>query len=406
MIPMMTSAGKNSVLLVVRMDLLGIIHLPRMLKAAGGHVTLFAPKGVAIAKSRFVDRRIIASASSFELIQQLKAHLSEHQRNYQWIIIGDETLLHDIAKQKGEAWLDGWFPVDHRNRAVELITSKFPFLQASAEAGLPVPKFQICSDFAEARRVGNGYGYPLILKQPTGMSGSGVRKVWGPDDFAPQFEMISGGQPVMVQQYVTGLRGQTEVLFDHGRPLCWESSYTLSSWPTELAASCVRQVMDHPAIEPLLTGIGALTGFHGFGGVDWVVDQSTGQLSLIEFNARPTPGWHTSKDLPAALTGMFNGALEARPSLPATAPQARAPSPDGSAASEDARASRVYMFPQCAYRAIDDLNLPLLIRACSNLPWNDPGLLLALVRRIASHYAPVGLRRWAKGLVGRASVLF
>ncbi len=388
---MLNQAKSKKVLLILRLDLMGIIRLPQILRAAGCHVTLFAPPGVAVSQSRYVDQHIAAPPSNAELIGQLKQHLSEHLQEYCWIIIADETLLQDLARYKGEAWLEGWFPVDHRSRAIESITSKFTFLQASADAGLPVPKFQICAGFPEAQKLAGEYGFPLMLKQPTSMSGSGVRKVWGMEDFAPQFAAISCGQPVMVQQCISGVRGQTEVLFDHGQPICWESSQTLISWPTELAASCVRQEMDHPSIEPLLAGIGALTGFHGLGGVDWVIDETTGELSLIEFNARPTPGWYSNKKLSAAMAAMLHGHAHLLM--------------DGPATNKEVSAQTIYMFPQCVFRAVDDRNLMLLLRAGTNLPWRDPLLLLALLRRIASHYVPVGLRQWARTLAHSGSAL-
>jgi hypothetical protein len=218
------------------------------------------------------------------------------------------------------------------------------------------------------------------------MAGSGVRKVWGHEDLAPQFEAISQGEPVMAQQCALGRRGQTEVLFDWGRPLCWESSYTLQSWPTELAASCVRELMDHPTIEPLLQGIGELTGFHGLGGVDWVQDES-GAVSLIEFNARPTPGCHSME--------MFSEAV--RNSLGGT-PVVLRPAPE-------ALHRKIHMFPQSVYQAIDERNPMVLLRACSNLPFNDPALMLALLKQVIGHYVPARTRQWIKGWSGAAEAV-
>ncbi len=381
----MKTRDRFSALLIVRLDLLGVAGLPRLLHAAGCEVTLFAPARVAVAHSRFLRRHLVASPSSEALIEELAAHLATHRREYDWIILGDETLLQEIAEKKRGSWLADWFPVDYQSRSVELITSKFDFLQAAADAGLPVPRFRFCRTAEEARRLADEFGFPLILKQPTSMAGSGVRKVWGHGDLALQFAQISGGESVMVQQCALGRRGQTEVLFDRGRPVCWESSYTVRSWPTELAASCVRELMTHPGIEPMLQGIGELTGFHGLGGVDWMHDPETGALSLIEFNARPTPGCYSMQ--------MFADSV--RESLAGVAVVHR---PSSSLAG-----LKIHMFPQSVYQAIDDRNPGMLLRACANLPFSDPGLLLALFQRVIGHYVPPRARQRIKEWAGAAS---
>jgi glutathione synthase/RimK-type ligase-like ATP-grasp enzyme len=376
-----------NILLIVRLDLVGVTRLPQVLHAAGCRVTLLAPAGLAINRSRFIDRHITLPATCNAFIGQLKAHLVEHHQEYQWVIIGDESVVHDLARHRGEAWLDGWFPVNRHSRAVDLITSKFDFLQAASEAGLQLPSFKICHSLTEAKRVAESFGFPVILKLSKGLAGSGVRLVRSEEDLAPQFEAMVAGGPVAVQKFARGALGVTEVLFDRGRPVCWASSYTLRCWPTNLSASCVRQVMDHREIEPLITGIGTLTGFHGLGGVDWIHDPDTDSLNLIEFNPRPTPGYHTGH-----LAGVsFSSGVRAILSGNNLVQRPR----------QEGQGQKVFMFPQSIYRAIDDRDLRLLMRVCSDLPWNDPMLMAAHLRRVCTHYLPLRMRSWAKGLMGR-----
>jgi len=382
---------KFDVLLIVKLDAVGVSRLPQTLHRAGCRVTLFAPPGLAVGRSRFIDRHIPASAAGHVLIGQLEAHLAERRSDYQWIIVGDESLIHELARHRGEAWLDGWFPVDHRSPAIDFITSKFDFLQAASDAGLRVPSFEICHAVAEAEQAAERFGYPVVLKLSKGLAGSGVRLAQDRQDLVSQFEEIVVGQAVAIQRFAAGTLGTTEILFDRGRPVCWASYYNLQCWPTDLSASCVRQVMDHRDIEPLITRIGSLVGFHGLGGVDWIHDPASDSLSLIEFNPRPTPAYHSGHlagvNFSAAVRAMLSGTPLIRHS-----------------AWEQARRSRkIFMFPQSIYRAVDDRDLLMLMRVCADLPWSDPPLLAAHLRRVGSHYLPPRLRRWAKEMRGKSA---
>lgn len=377
---------KKEVLLAVRLDLIGFSRLPQLLHAAGCRVTLLAPQGLAIGRTRFVDEHIQSGATSQALITMLKDHLSERGDRYDLVIIGDETLLDEMAQHKGENWLDACFPVDHRSPALKLITSKFDFLQAALKSGLSVPEFQICQTLTQAEQVAARYGYPLVLKLSKGFAGSGVRVIHAPAELPINFREMSAGQPVAVQRFANGRLGTTEVLFDRGKPLCWASYYILQGWPTIFTASCVRETMIHHDTEHLVNTIGALTGFHGLAGVDWIHDPATNSLELIEFNPRPAPGYREGRlagvSFSAGIQAMLNGSSLVQ-------------HPAGTG-------RKVFMFPQCLYRAIDDRNLPLLIRGLQNIPWNDPWLAAAHLRRVCSHYLPARVRQWAKSLQGKS----
>lgn len=382
----MNQAEKKNVLLAVRLDLIGFSRLPQVLHDAGCRVTLLAPPGLAIGRTRFVDEHIPAPETSQALIIQLKAHLALRGGQYDLVIIGDETLLHEIAQHRGEDWLDVCFPVDHRSRAVDLITSKFDFLQAASKSGLSVPEFHICQNLTEAEQVAASYGYPVVLKLASGFASSGVRIVKTPTELPSNYQQMSMGHPVAVQRFAAGRLGTTEVLLDRGKPLCWASYYVLQGWPTIFASSCVREVMIHRDIELLLSGVGSLTGFHGLGGVDWIHNLSTDSFDLIEFNPRPAPGYCEGHLAGVSFSASVRAMLSGEPVVQR---------PIGSG-------RKVFMFPQAIYRAVDDRNLPLLIRALKGFPLNDPLLGLAHLRRVCSHYLPVRVRQWAKSLRGKS----
>jgi predicted ATP-grasp superfamily ATP-dependent carboligase len=189
----------------------------------------------------------------------------------------------------------------------------------------------------------------------------------------------------MVEEFVDGPVCCTEILYHKGKPLCWNSCLALQHWPTPLAASCLRQTVDHPDIERIVRTVGEMTGFSGFCGADWILDRRVGHPFLIEFNPRATPGLHlgyTAKvDFARALAAMLRGV-----------PTMQAPSVPGGTGLVSA------MFPELAFRAIDDRAPLVLLKAMRQMPADDPMLALAHIRRIITHYLPRRIRSSGRGV--------
>ena len=146
--------------------------------------------------------------------------------------------------------------------------------------------------------------------------------------------------------------------------------------------------MFHNDVEPLLVALGRLTGYHGLAGVDWIHERSTNRLQFIEFNARPTPGYHT-----AAAGGVsFSESIREMLSGSSIVRRPKAVNDGGPV---------VHMFPQSLYRAIDDFDVRVFFLSFKDIPFDDPGLALACLRRVISHYTPKNLRGMAKRLLRR-----
>src|SRR5262249_35827392 len=251
------------------------------------------PPGFAVNRSRFVDRHYEVSSRQ-TVAEALRDHLAAQTQAYDWVVIGEEPSLNELLERAGEIWLDGWFPVNRSPDSLRLITSKLALTEAAHGAGLAAPFSRTCGSQAEAEAAAELIGFPLVLKRHSGFNGEWVRVARDMESLRENFADLSDGRDLIVQQFVDGKVGMTEVLFDHGKPVCWTSSYRLLSWPGPLNASCVRQFMFHNDVERMLVVLGTLTGYHGLAGVDWIHERSTNRLQFIEFNARPTPGYHTA----------------------------------------------------------------------------------------------------------------
>jgi predicted ATP-grasp superfamily ATP-dependent carboligase len=373
----MTTVRQPQVLMCSAYDVLGLTRLPRVLKAAGCHVTFMGPAGALAGKSRYVDRVCTVSGSTAEVVEALKEHLDDQPEPYRLITVGDDRLLQELSRYRHAPWLRDWFPVDSEKPACDAVVSKAAFAGMAHKAGMPVPGFELCCTYADAENAARSLGFPLVLKRVSGSAGLDVRIVRTCDDLAAAYTELDGCAPLFAQQYIVGRVGSTEVLFNRGKPLCWYSSYSVVCLPAETGPSCVREIMLHTDIEPLLSATGVLTGFHGFGGIDWIQEEKTGRLRLIEFNARPTPGYHfglrAGVNFSRALTDMFKGdTCTQLPSVP------------------DERHLKIFMFPQDVLLAVHNRDLRSLLQwlpggpRSQDIPFDDPHVLCVLLKRICS----------------------
>ena len=190
-------------LLVIGIDAITPTRLPRLLHDAGCTVTLLAPPGFCVTRSRYVDTRLRASADLGKLAAALKEHLLSTPR-YDLVVIGDEAVLHEIARHRYEPWLDLCFPVNRRTQAFDIITSKHRFIEACRDAGLRVPRSFIASAAADFEQARSKLAFPLMLKLKTSLSGSGVRKIDTPGQLDQARLELSDNYPVMVEEFVDG----------------------------------------------------------------------------------------------------------------------------------------------------------------------------------------------------------
>jgi predicted ATP-grasp superfamily ATP-dependent carboligase len=383
----------GDVLLVASVDTVGSTRLPQVLHKAGLRVTLMGKSGLAVGRSRFIHRYLRTLGEPSEILRALQRYLRETVASYCAIILADDPLLWAAAQQEERAWLNPWFPLPLTEGLLAYGVSKIAFIQGAARAGLPVPRFQICQTKAEAQAAAASLRYPLVLKLPYGFSGSALRFVQDVSDLIKQTEEFDRQQTFLAQEFISGEVGATPVLFHHGRPVCWFSYFMLEPWPNRFAAASAVEITDHPDVEALLEGVGALTRFHGLSAIDWVRDPRTDRLLLIEFNPRPTPALYLGAlagvDFSSALREWLSDSTRVwRPQLPRRDKQ------------------KVLMFPQSLYHAVDSRWLGPLLVSWRDAPWNDPLLLLAQVRRCLSHFLPDGWKQEVKVACLRLSSAF
>jgi carbamoylphosphate synthase large subunit len=362
---------KPRVLVACSRDWVSPSRLPRVLKKAGCRVTAFCPPGAPLAATRFVDEVVAAPAELPDYIESLKTHLNECR--YSWVLITDDPLLDALAARRDEPWLERVLPIRARSPWADALGSKAAFVELAGPAGLPIPDSRLTTTFAGAWHAANEIGFPVMLKKARSFGGHGVRACADALALSAAYDELADGDPLVVQRFVEGPIGNSVVLYDHGRPICWMSAFKVRTYGGPFGPSSARRFMTHPDVLPILEKVGKESGYHGFAAVDWVLDER-GRLVILELNTRPVPTIHMGQlagvDFARALGEILAGAptVQAPPEPPADAP--------------------VYpMFPEDLYRSSSENErsvaswLPRPGRY-TDLPWQDPPLLAFHLRRL------------------------
>jgi predicted ATP-grasp superfamily ATP-dependent carboligase len=372
--------NSQQIILAVSVDGVGITRLPALLASAGFRVTLVAPSGLAIAKSRFVTRRIqVPRADAACLAATLRKAVEGE--TWRWVILGDEPILYELLKSPGDTWLNPWFPIPRDANSISLATSKFAFTQAAQEAGFNVPEFVICESPQAAIAEAGRFGFPVVLKAASGFAGSGVRVVAGPDDVAPALATL-GPPPYMVQRHISGQMCAISLLLARGKPYAQLFTTLAACWPTPWSASTAQIFGDGEEYSERIGQLARLIPFQGFCGVDLLRESSTGRSYLIEFNPRPTPAYYLGSMVGVDFGSAFRAWMEGQEvSLHAT---------PGKLQGVIWR-----MFPQHLFAATQRRSLPAWLGTLRDVPLNDPWLAMAGFRRYLTHYIP---ERWKDGL--------
>jgi hypothetical protein len=318
-------------------------------------------------------------------VERIRELVTTRGNEFAYILLADEALLEGVALHAGEPWLDRCFPVDHRTSALPIILSKFRFVEAGRRAGLPLPRSQIVAspDAVDAARA---IGYPVMIKRGAGTGGAGVRQATGDADVRAAVRDF-GDDAVNVEEFVEGIVGATEALYDRGRPVCWVAVEKRKRYPGKYGPSAVRVVIDPPGMKELVAGCGAMTGFHGFVAICWQFNPASGRLALLEMNPRPGSGMHLESEPAEMFANGLRAMLEERTAYN------HAPVPAG----------RTYrMFPQDLQRAIHERDVAGLcawlpgLPTARDIPWRDRRLLRAQASHVVHTTWPGVGRAWSR----------
>lgn len=276
----------KKVLIAADIDSPAVWRLPVLFREAGARVDVLAPDSSRIRLSVFVDRFIPLPETKDAALDKLL----ELMTDYDFVQFGGEGLQLALAARGDLERFRNILPVEPRR--MRMIFTKSLFLEAARDAGLPVPDFEVFPDLPAACAAAEKR-MPCVLKQDFNSAGLGVRIVRNEQELRSMRKGLAGKTPTMLQRYVDGRIGTTEILFFKGEPVCHFSAYCVEFCRgEETSPAAMRHLIEPAGIADLVRQVGQLTGFHGLCGIDWMEEKSTGKIRFIEFNGRPTPCYH------------------------------------------------------------------------------------------------------------------
>ncbi len=262
--------------------------LPRLFARAGSHVTVLCHPNAMIVRSRFVAEHVPAPGGLRGTIEALREHLAE--ATYDHVIAGDDPFIGALLCEPQREWLRPWMPFDPDDaNATGFAVSKHAFLTIGQAAGVPVADFALCTSAADVASAVRRFGLPLVLKEETGHAGGTVHRIDTEADATRVWESC-GGRTLAAQRFVHGTVATIEALWRDGVPHCYMGAYKVDCHPSDFGAASAKQPFRHPALEPIVSAVGALTRYTGVGAIDVIAEHATGRFYVSELNPRPSGG--------------------------------------------------------------------------------------------------------------------
>ncbi|MGH9354002.1 MAG: ATP-grasp domain-containing protein, partial [Terriglobia bacterium] len=287
-----------------------------------------------------------------------------------------------------------------------VVYARTKFMELAGQEGVRAPKTQVIKNANDLRHWIEGAGFPTVLKTNGSSGGYGVRVVSTMEEAERAFSVLKAPpltaraakravidndltlvwpsllrrrSVVNAQAYVPGREATSAVACWKGTVLADIHFEVLSKMDPTGPATVLRR-FEHSemseSIEKMARRLN-LSGIHGF---DFMLEADTGNAYLIEINPRAPQVGHLTlgpgRDLPAALYSAVSG---------------QAAHPSSKVTDNDT----IALFP---HEWLRDPLSPFLQSGYHDVPWEDPGLVVACVQRPAKHSARHRQKSWTQAL--------
>ena len=167
------------------------------------------------------------------------------------------------------------------------VQGKVAFARLMERLGLPQPPTSLIRSRSEVAALKRFPGY---LKADYSTAGQGV---WHVTNFAEQDRaaqaletqgLLDGTHEVVVQEEAPGVLCQAQAVFAQGHLLALHCTQTRGV--SVGGGHAARMGVDHPQVREHLVTLGQALGWHGPLALDYLFDETSGQLSYIEANPR------------------------------------------------------------------------------------------------------------------------
>ena len=222
-------------------------------------------------------------------------------------------------------------------QSYSIVSARYDILRIAAEEGFRAPQTKAVETLEDLNAWGKGQPFPWVLKADETWGGRGVRVVQNLEEAARSFLDLcrpfrlqravkrmfvnrdpfwlqpcwEGRKPaVIVQSYVQGRPANCAVVCWEGKVLAGIGVEVISADGLTGPASIVR-VVDNSQMMRCAESIARRLRLSGFFGLDFMIENETGEAYLIEMNPRTTPLCHLrlgkGRDLVGALWAQLAG---------------------------------------------------------------------------------------------------
>jgi len=363
---------------------LGTARMPRCLARAGFQVSLLAPRDSLALHSRFVARSSVLrdEATPMQWLLSLVAMITEVEPRL--VIPCDEVairLLFELVRHPPRhLGGDGGARVQQLVRDslgdpahYETSIDKTMLPPAAQALGIPVPPYKLAETVDDAVESADALGYPVVLKRRYGFASQGVRILQHRDELREaadallrptQLDLgVRRAPTLLVQGFIDGLMlSQTMVAWE-GVPLAGFARRREVAFAPGKGASAVVRVRKDRSIRIFTERLCRAFGMSGLFSVQYIEPADGSPPRLLEINRRIVTFMHMDEYGGVDLCGALYQRLAGVPqTLPFDMP--------------DNTDHVLVSFPREWLR---DPESPWLRDHPSDIPWDDPGVLQAMI---------------------------
>ena len=345
----MDSRMAPKVLVVASVNWEGLSRAPYLFSKAGWIVDVFTSPKFFLARSSFVNEIHATGESPPELVEQLKWFLEQRGREYKKILLGDDPLIWELASRRNEPWARALLPCADRDQTIDFLIFKTNFILGCEKNDIPIPRSFVCTTVDQVDHAVREVGFPMILKRDQGHSGEGVKIIRSRQELVG----LDLGSAVVVQKLIEGKICSAAALYRNGVLLGFYSYFRSRTWGPFGSSTAIKFKV-FPELSNALERLGRISDFDGLCGIDFMFEESTSKIFILEQNFRPTLTMLLGPKVGVDFISLLRN-WEGRPANPAL--------------QDSTIHSVVPLFPSDVVRAISQRDLPILLRWLVDPRW-------------------------------------
>ncbi len=260
-----------------------ISEVPSLLKKAGCIVDVLCSDDSWSISNSYFDNWI-PCINDPEIFKNKIIQFAEEEQ-YDWIILGDDSLLKLMNEfVNDEKLFQKILPLTKiENR--DLLGSKAGFSNICEKYKILTPNFLVYEN-QSVEFICSKISFPMLLKEDLSWSGLGIVRCDNENELRKNLELIEDKSNLVIQKYIDGDDVGVEALFKDGQLIMVACSKILTYMNGDFGVTTRRIYYANKEIETKVIELGELIGINGFANLAYMFDDLTDQYYLIEIDLR------------------------------------------------------------------------------------------------------------------------